>query len=178
MLILHVWGPSEEGTSWPAWGTSKSCPGAPSSPQVWSMTCCMGHVTHVPRLPWCSGRLCPDSLASAGAQMRSPASSGPRLPTGWGEMGLWPRGSAPTRMMWPLPTRGSCRNYQVSGELGLGQTSWERPSGRHGPPGSLGPWCHLDISVPASVTIKSLTFAGVIVTLRDVTFPGSKSFSQ
>lgn len=59
-------------------------------------------------------------------------------------MGLWPRGSAPTRMMWPLPMRGGCRSYQVSRELGLAKTSWEGPSDRCGPQGSLGPWCHLD----------------------------------
>lgn len=55
--------------------------------------------------------------------MKSLASSGPQLPTRWGEMALWPQGSAPTRMMWPLPMRGSCRSYQVSRELELGQTS-------------------------------------------------------
>lgn len=65
----------------------------------------------------------PDGPVSTGARMRSPASSGPQLPTKWGEMGLWPQGSAPTRMTWPLPMRSGCRSYQVSKELGLGKTS-------------------------------------------------------
>ena len=125
--LLYVWGPSEEETSWPAWEPANLAlvPYPVPSPGPWPDTWATRgpHVGHMPHFPWCSAWLCPDNLASIGAQMKSPASSGPQLPTRWGEMALWPQGSAPTRMMWPLPMRGSCRSYQVSRELELGQTS-------------------------------------------------------
>lgn len=64
-------------------------------------------------------------------------------------MGLWPQGSALTRMMWPSPMRGDCGNCQVNRDPGLGKTSWEGPSGRYRSPtptqqhGPLGPFGYL-----------------------------------
>lgn len=77
-------------------------------------------------------------------------------------MGLWPQGSAPTRMMWPLPMRGDSRTCQVSREPGLGHTSWEGLSARYTPlhrqPGPLGSFKYLG---PNLCGHKALKFAEV-----------------